>query len=430
MEKLRNFYRKYLKNYLVLLFVIAVGIDLVIETLARHSLIQSMAFLFGHPLVSISNVLLIFAIISLSMLFRRRIFALVLLGMIPMAVGIANGVILSNRMTPFTVKDFSNLKDGAAIITTYFSTVTLILAIVGIALLVFGGVILFRKAPKLDRKIQYKQVIAVILIIGLLTVGVIKINTKTGVLDTFFANLATGYSDNGVVYSFMVTWIDTGIDKPKDYSKEEIEGIFSKGELGEDNIYTPGKDDDTDVKSKPNIIYLQLESFIDPTRVKDVKFSKDPVPNFRKLMKEYSSGYLTVPAVGAGTANVEFEVMTGISAKFFGPGEYPYKSVLTEKTCEAAPYDFKQLGYGTHAIHNHRGAFYNRNKVFANMGFDTFTCLEYMNNVMKTPKNWAKDSLLTEQILDALNSTEGSDYIYTISVQGHGAYPDFEYYCS
>ena len=371
MEKLRNFYRKYLKNYLVLLFVIAVGIDLVIETLARHSLIQSMAFLFGHPLVSISNVLLIFAIISLSMLFRRRIFALVLLGMIPMAVGIANGVILSNRMTPFTVKDFSNLKDGAAIITTYFSTVTLILAIVGIALLVFGGVILFRKAPKLDRKIQYKQVIAVILIIGLLTVGVIKINTKTGVLDTFFANLATGYSDNGVVYSFMVTWIDTGIDKPRDYSKEEIEGIFSKGELGEDNIYTPGKDDDTDVKSKPNIIYLQLESFIDPTRVKDVKFSKDPVPNFRKLMKEYSSGYLTVPAVGAGTANVEFEVMTGISAKFFGPGEYPYKSVLTEKTCEAAPYDFKQLGYGTHAIHNHRGAFYNRNKVFANMGFGT-----------------------------------------------------------
>ena len=61
MEKLRSFYRKYLKNYLVLLFVIAVGIDLVIETLARHSLIQSMAFLFGHPLVSISNVLLIFA---------------------------------------------------------------------------------------------------------------------------------------------------------------------------------------------------------------------------------------------------------------------------------------------------------------------------------------------------------------------------------
>lgn len=423
MEKLRNFYKKYLKNYLVLLIVTAVGLDLVIETLARHSLIQSVAFMAGHPLVAVSNILLVLAIISLSMLFHRRIFALVLLSLAPLGVGIANGVILANRMTPFTVKDFSNLKDGAAIVTTYFSTTTLILAIVGMAVLVFGAVVLFRIAPKLTRKINYKKVIAVILIIEIGTFGVLKINTKTGVLDTFFANLATGYSDNGVVYSFLVTWLDTGIDKPKDYSKEEIESIFSGGELGEDGIYTPGEDDDTDVDNKPNVIFLQLESFIDPTRVKGVKFSKDPVPNYRKLLKECSSGYLTVPAVGAGTANVEFEVMTGISAKFFGPGEYPYKSVLTKETCEAAPYDYKQLGYGTHAIHNHRGAFYNRNKVFANIGFDTFTCLEYMNNVMKTPKNWAKDNILTEQIVDALDSTDESDYIYTISVQGHGKYP-------
>ena len=44
-------------------------------------------------------------------------------------------------------------------------------------------------------------------------------------------------------------------------------------------------------------------------------------------MQTYSSGELTVPACGAGTANVEFEVLTGLSVKFFGPGEYPYKAV-------------------------------------------------------------------------------------------------------
>ena len=74
-----------------------------------------------------------------------------------------------------------------------------------------------------------------------------------------------------------------------------------------------------------------------------------------------------MPAVGAGTANVEFEVMTGISVKFFGPGEYPYKSILRDVTCESTPYDLKTLGYTAHAIHNHRGAFYGRNRVFANM---------------------------------------------------------------
>ena len=115
--------------------------------------------------------------------------------------------------------------------------------------------------------------------------------------------------------------------------------------------------------------------------------------------------------------------MTGISVKFFGPGEYPYKSVLLEKTCESIPYDLKNIGYATHAIHNHRGAFYGRNKVFANMGYDTFTSLEYMNNVVKTAKNWAKDGILTGQIIDAMESTSQRDYIYTISVQGHGKYP-------
>ncbi len=71
--------------------------------------------------------------------------------------------------------------------------------------------------------------------------------------------------------------------------------------------------------------------FIDPTISTTVEFSQDPIPNFRKMLSKYSSGYMTVPAVGAGTANVEFEAITGISARFFGPGEYPYKSVLTEK---------------------------------------------------------------------------------------------------
>ena len=45
-------------------------------------------------------------------------------------------------------------------------------------------------------------------------------------------------------------------------------------------------------------------------------------------MKEYSSGYYKVPSVGAGTANTEFETITGMSLHYFGPGEYPYKSIL------------------------------------------------------------------------------------------------------
>ena len=109
------------------------------------------------------------------------------------------------------------------------------------------------------------------------------------------------------------------------------------------------------------------------------------------MQQNYSSGSLTVPACGAGTANTEFEMMTGLSVKFFGPGEYPFKSILREKTMESVSTDLKSIGYRAHAIHNHRGVFYNRNEVFDNMGYDTFTSLEYMSDVEKTPKNWGAE---------------------------------------
>ena len=421
MEKFKSFCSR---NHVVVIFALSFLLVLIIESLGRHSPVQAVVFMVQNPLVYLANMALVFSLLSLSMLFKRRVFVTTLLSIVWLALGIVNGVILSNRMTPFTVKDLSNLNEAIAIVENYFSVGTVIAFIAVVALLVLGIVVLYRKAPKKPTELNFKKDLAAVLIVFVGAFGIIQAGQKIGVLDTFFGNLAIGYADNGVCYSFVITWMDTGIDKPEEYSAQAMKDIFDKGELGDDGIYTPGKDDDTNVGDTPNILYLQLESFFDPYLVKGLEFSQDPIPYFRSLMDEYSTGELIVPSVGAGTANVEFEVMTGISARFFGPGEYPYKSVLKEETCETTAYDLKQLGYSTHAIHNHRGAFYYRNIVFANMGFDTFTCLEYMNNVMKTPKNWAKDGILTENIMSALESTKNKDYIYTISVQGHGRYPD------
>jgi phosphoglycerol transferase MdoB-like AlkP superfamily enzyme len=142
-------------------------------------------------------------------------------------------------------------------------------------------------------------------------------------------------------------------------------------------------------------------------------------------MEEYSSGYFKVPSVGAGTANTEFEVITGMSMHYFGPGEYPYKSILKETTCESAPYVLKELGYATHAIHNNEANFYSRRTVFPNLGFDTFTSEEYMEEEDQVNvQGWVEDSVLTDEILKCLDATEGPDYVYTISVQGHGSYPE------
>ena len=58
---------------------------------------------------------------------------------------------------------------------------------------------------------------------------------------------------------------------------------------------------------KPNIIFVQLESFFDPAEVEFYQLSKDPIPFLRSLFENYSTGYFKVPSVGAGTANTKFE---------------------------------------------------------------------------------------------------------------------------
>lgn len=416
--------RKFYKNSFVYAAVWALLLNLLIETLGRFptaGIFGGLTFMVHSPLVFLYNALILYATLVLASLSKRRVFFFTIISIFWLSIGIINGVILTQRMTPFTVKDLSNLNDGLTIVTNYLSNYEIIGAIAAGLIAVGLLVLLFIKGPQKRDGVKRKRNLVAVLLVIAFTFLSSSFVIRAGIVQTFFGNLAYAYRDYGVVYCFVNTWLNTGISKPDGYSKEEILSIFDKKELGDDNaMLLTQKDED---EEHPNILFLQLESFIDPMTIQSIQLSQDPCPNFRRLMQTYSSGELTVPACGAGTANVEFEVLTGLSVKFFGPGEYPYKAVLKEKTGESLAYDLDSLGYTSHAIHNHRAVFYNRNSVFSNMGFDTFTSVEYMKNVEKTPKNWAKDDVLTECITDALDSTDGRDMIYTISVQGHGKYP-------
>ena len=416
--------RKFYKNSFAYAAVWALLLNLLIETLGRFptaGICGGLTFMVHSPLVFLYNALILYATLVLASLSKRRVFFFTIISIFWLGIGIINGVILTQRMTPFTVKDLSNLNDGLTIVTNYLSKYEIIGAIAAGLIAVGLLVLLFIKGPQKRDGVKRKRNLVAVLLVIAFTFLSSSFVIRAGIVQTFFGNLAYAYRDYGVVYCFVNTWLNTGISKPDGYSKEEILSIFDKKELGDDHaMLLTQKDED---EEHPNILFLQLESFIDPMTIQSITLSQDPCPNFRRLMQTYSSGELTVPACGAGTANVEFEVLTGLSVKFFGPGEYPYKAVLKEKTGESLAYDLDSLGYTSHAIHNHRAVFYNRNSVFSNMGFDTFTSVEYMKNVEKTPKNWAKDDVLTECITDALDSTDGRDMIYTISVQGHGKYP-------
>lgn len=432
---MKKFYEKYLHNYGVLCVFTSLIINFAIECFSRRSLIDGINYLVSSPLVFLYNSLIILITLSVILLVKRRIFVYSLISIVWLAFGIANGVVLSKRVTPFTAIELKLLDSVVSIMDKYLSDFQIGLIIFGIITLVLGLIAAFIFAPKYKNKINYKKNSVLFILSILLFIGVTKIAIKTNVVNTYFGNIAYAYLDYGFPYCFSNTLVNTGIDEPENYSEEAVKSIFADVSYSSsENMHLLVSKEDESVQADvstatlktPNIIFLQLESFFDPSYVMNLKMSENPIPNFQKLRREYSSGFLSVPSVGAGTANTEFEVMTGMNLEFFGPGEYPYKTILKKKTVESVGYDLKNLGYSTHAIHNNKGTFYTRQNVFKNLGYDTFTSVEYMNIKEFTPLEWAKDKYLTSEILDALNSTEEQDYIYTISVQGHGDYPEYE----
>ena len=387
----------------------------IIEALCRHSIADAWNYMTGKPLVFAYNTAFIFTTMLIVYLFHRRVFWRVVVSVFWLFLGIVNCILLLNRVTPFTGPDLHMLTDGIAIMQKYLPFYGVVIGCIIIGLVLFALLILFIKGPKYQQKIKYRYVIPMIVVGAVAFGGVTQLALEKRVLSNYFGNIAFAYEDYGYPYCLATTIFNTGISQPRDYSEEEIKRI----EKTESNLPETKEDG-----KRPNILFLQLESFFDPTLVNYLNISEDPIPNFRKLMKEYSSGYYKVPAVGAGTANTEFETITGMSLHYFGPGEYPYKSILKETTCESVPYVLKNLGYSTHAVHNNEANFYGRRSVFPNLGFDTFTSEEYMENEnLQNPLGWVKDSILTDEILKCLDSTEEPDYVYTISVQGHGDYP-------
>ena len=426
---MRSVYNKYLHNSVGFCILLSLILNLIIETLGRRSPVLCLSYIVHSPLTFLYNTFIIFATLSVAYLVKRRFFVYMVVSVLWLAIGITNGIILCNRTTPFTMSDFALVDDVLKLITVYLTVWQIILIALAAVAVLIALVLAFLFMPKIKYRIDYKKSVAGVVAIMLAMGGLTGVAIDRNWVSVIFGNLNYAYRDYGVPYCFINTWLNTGISKPMGYSREMIRGIFSPNELKGNLVANANSKTKTDfVKSEPNIVMVQLESFFDPTTMKGVTFSEDPVPNFRKLQRSNSTGYMIVPSIGAGTANTELEVLSGMNVQFFGPGEYPYKTVLKDKTVETMAYDLKNLGYTTHAIHNHRGDFYGRNEVFAHMGFDTFTSVEYMNQVTKTPKNFEKDKVLTGEIMATLNSTAGKDFVYTISVQGHGSYPTEKIY--
>lgn len=371
---------------------------------------RAAAYPFVRPLPFITAVFIVLCTYSFSLMFKKRLGVFLLVEAVWVGISIANCVLLSFRISPLSATDFSVLFSAFSIIPLYLSVVWIILICVAIISAVALAVFCMIRIP--SSKPNYKRVIPEMLVCVLLCAGALAASVLVNRSDMKKMNLPDACREYGFVYCFSLSTADRGIDRPGKYSENTITDILS----GID------RDEQEESPNKPNVVIVQLESFMDTDEIIGLETTADPIPNFRKLKEAYPSGTLTVPVSGGGTVNTEFEVLCGIPISSFGLGEYPYETVLRENPCESLAYYLREVGYTAHAIHNHTGTFYNRYTVMQNLGFDTFTPVEYMSGVRRNILGWAKDAILTDEIMTVMGSTEGVDFVYTVSVQPHGKY--------
>ena len=411
------FFNKYSLLFHALL---SCGIVFVVEILSRRDFLSACSFVGGHTGAFLFNAFIVFASLSLVYLFRRRAFFRIIISGFWIILGIINGCILSNRVTPFGFTDLKCINDLFAMNNTnYFTAEEATIVVIGLGLFALFCAVLFIKGPRYQGRIH--KIVVLASIVSVMFIG-LPVTTSAAqnanVVASYFSNIAQGYENYGFIYGFSSSVVDRGMSKPDDYTEEHVAEITDKAESTKQET-TVTKDE------APNIICVLLESFCDPDEIKFLHYNDDPIPTFHKLEENYSTGYRTVPVVGAGTANSEFEVLTGMSMQYFGTGEYPYKTILKKTDCESTAADLASIGYGTHAVHNNGGNFYSRVNAFSMMGFDTFTSKELMNIQTYTPNgSWATDDILVDETIKTLDSTPNQpDFTYTITVGTHGDYP-------
>lgn len=424
--------KKTLKNLGINLFLwITLSFLLVFlgESFYRGSIENGKSFLANCRELFILNYLIFLVITSVSFLFKKTRMVYGIISIILMGFYVSSGIIVGFRGSPLIWADMFSIKDGVAIAGNYLNSETLkYVAIALIAIVVIIVALWFSEKYKSKNKV-FNLYGLIIVPLAIIVTGSFYGSIKDGI-EIYRWDLPASYHQNGFIYSFLNTAAGFEVKEPANYSKASIDNIKDNIIEEEQVASVNAEVASTKPAEMPNIIIVQLESFMDLNRIEGLTFTEDPIPNFRRIAEESTHGFLKVPTYGGGTVRSEFEVLTGLSTDYLPVGEIPNNNILKKQPVESMAYILHDYGYGTNVIHNYEGNFYNRDTVFPNLGFDTYVPMEYMDKPNNDQWQYPEDILNINPVEQILADNETPQFIYNITVESHGGYSssDFDNY--
>lgn len=331
-------------------------------------------------------------------------------------------VIDSNKMKilnePLLPWDLFFVKQLINLLPVIYKELNILFILISIIVLVILIVMIAKRLDKVTIGIKKRLAIVLVSIVSVVLIGFYKENfvgnmlSKNGIAVLEW-DQKLNQQLNGVVLGFMLNIPSVLIDKPDNYSKSTVQDF--KKSLDSERVAIEKK------SVKPNIIIVMSEAFWDIGNLSEQIAKENYIPNVQKL----KVGNIASPQFGGGTANVEFEALTGLSMNLLPAGSIAYQQYVKRPTPSLASI-LANEGYESIAIHSYFKWFWDRENVYKNLGFQKFTSVTEMPDA-KNKGMYVGDDEITKQIVKELESNENPIFIYAVTMQNHGSYNDNRY---
>ena len=241
-----------------------------------------------------------------------------------------------------------------------------------------------------------------------------------------FTDQAYNYRTNGFILATISNLQTKTQKQPEGYSKEAVQKIVQKYQkIAEENNKNRKKLSD----EKVNVVYVMSESFIDPKLGKHLYDygNKEPIPYTQEIKKSQSSGWAASSEYGGGTANVEFEALTGLSNFFLN--SIPYTSIVpANKDTPSIVKNFNENGYKTIAMHPYNRNMYRREVVYLNLGFQEYKSADgFKSNSKIDNSKYISDESAFNEVLAELKNSQKPEFIHLVTMQNHMPYEENAY---
>ena len=378
--------------------------------------------------------LIAFAMLGFFFLFQRRSGGAIVLAVALYILGIAEYFVILFKSMPISPGDLTALSTAAAVAGTgYTYTITsfcmLSLAFTIIAIQICS--LAAQLAPK-RQKGSWRGLVLNLLIAVACLGGIAAHTTLFDYYHTLYIQVYSwrpleSYYRQGFLPSFISGAQTIKPSKPEDYSVSGAKKLISEyADEYDSNSQTGGSStarleaEKQFDEEKPTVIAIMNETFSDLSIYQNMHANYQGPTYFKSIDDCLSRGRLYVSAYGGGTANTEFEFLTGNSLAYLGSGVYPYTTYDLTDTENLAS-QFKSLGYYTTAMHPNHGTNWNRENVYKDFGFDQFLTINDFEGA-ETLRGMVTDKSTYDKILELLDTNSDPQFIFDVTMQNHSGY--------